>query len=158
MTQQTQGIAVQQQITVDAPPERAFEVFTGRIADWWPLENYSIGAQPAVAAEIEPREGGRWGERAADGSTCDWGRVLTWEPPHRIVLSWEISCDWSHDPRCASEVEIRFEPDGAGATRVELEHRGLETYGERAEEMRGIFGSDQGWGGLLRAFAGGVER
>jgi uncharacterized protein YndB with AHSA1/START domain len=157
MTQQTQGIAVQQRITVNAPPERAFEVFTGQIASWWPLATYSIGAQPAVAAEIEPREGGRWFERAADGSTCDWGRVLTWEPPRRVVLSWEISGDWKHDPAFASEVEIRFEPEGAGATRVELEHRGIETYGERAEEMRGIFGSDNGWGGLLRAFAGAVE-
>jgi uncharacterized protein YndB with AHSA1/START domain len=84
--------------------------------------------------------------------------VLTWEPPHRVVLSWEISCDWKYDPAFASQVEIRFEPEGAGATRVELEHRGLETYGERAEEMRGIFGSENGWGGLLRAFAGAVER
>jgi uncharacterized protein YndB with AHSA1/START domain len=158
MIEQTQGIAVQQQITVKTPPERAFDVFTAQLASWWPLEMYSIGSQPAVAAEIEPREGGRWFERAADGSTCDWGRVLAWEPPHRVVLSWEISCDWSHDPRLASEVEIRFRPDGPGATRVELEHRGLETYGERAEEMRGIFGSDNGWGGLLRHFAGAAER
>src|SRR4051794_5532986 len=99
MTGQTQGIAVQQQLTVQAPPERAFAVFTSQFASWWPLDSHSIGAQPAVAAEIEPREGGCWFERAADGSTCDWGRVLTWDPPRRIVLSWEIDADWTPDPR-----------------------------------------------------------
>jgi uncharacterized protein YndB with AHSA1/START domain len=158
MTGQTQGIAVQQQLTVQAPPERAFAVFTSQLASWWPLDSYSIGAQPAVAAEIEPREGGRWFERAADGSTCDWGRVLNWDPPHRVVLSWEIDADWAPDPRIASQVEVRFEPAGDGATTVRLEHRGLETYGERAEQMRAIFGSDDGWGGLLRRFGGAAER
>lgn len=157
MTETT--IAVRHALTVRAPVERAFAVFTERLGSWWPLEPYSIGEAKAVDAALEPRVGGRWYEIGEDGSQCDWGHVRVWEPPHRVVLSWEISADWQPDPAATSEVEVRFAPaDGAGtATRVELEHRGLETYGARTEEMRGIFGSENGWSGLLRAFAGGVE-
>jgi uncharacterized protein YndB with AHSA1/START domain len=156
MTHQTQSIAVQQRITVQAPVQRAFDVFTAGIAGWWPLDGYSIGAEPAVTAVVEPREGGRWFERAADGTECPWGHVRVWEPPHRVVLSWEISCDWQPDPAAASEVEVRFAPHEDGGTEVVLEHRGLEVYGERAEQMRETFGSDGGWGGLLRRFAEAV--
>jgi hypothetical protein len=88
-----------------------------------------------------------------DGSECDWGRVLVWDPPSRIVLSWEISADWKHDPHLKTEVEVRFVADGENRTRVELEHRGLDAYGARRDEMRGIFDSDTGWKGLLDAFA-----
>jgi uncharacterized protein YndB with AHSA1/START domain len=153
MIEQTDGLAVRQTVVVDAPPERAFAVFTEGLGTWWPLQGYSIGAQPAVEAVIEPRAGGRWYERAADGTECPWGRVLAFEPPERLLLTWEISCDWQADASAQSEVEIRFHPHDGGRTRVELEHRGLETYGARAREMRDIFGSDSGWGGLLGRYA-----
>jgi uncharacterized protein YndB with AHSA1/START domain len=154
MTEQAAGLAVRHTLTVEAPPERAFAVFTEGLASWWPLTTHTIGAQPAVTAVVEPRAGGRWYERAADGSECDWGRVLAWEPPHRLVLSWEIAADWQHDPGLATEVEVRFHAQEDDRTRVELEHRGLEAYGERAGEMRDTFDSPGGWPGLLERFAG----
>jgi uncharacterized protein YndB with AHSA1/START domain len=152
MMEQAESLAVRQTVDVRVAPERAFEVFTRDIGTWWPLDGYTIGAQPAVTAVIEPRSGGRWFERAADGTECPWGRVLAYEPPHRLVLSWEISCDWQPDASAGSEVEIRFRAHDGG-TRVELEHRGLESYGERAQQMRDTFGSPNGWGGLLAKFA-----
>ncbi|HWT94549.1 MAG TPA: SRPBCC family protein [Solirubrobacteraceae bacterium] len=155
MTETT--IAVRHALTVKAPVDRAFAVFTQRLGAWWPLEPYSIGEAKAVDAALEPREGGRWYEIGEDGSECDWGHVRTFDPPHRVVLSWEISADWQPDPTATSEVEVRF-TEVEGGTRVELEHRGLETYGARTDEMRGIFGSEHGWNGLLRAFAAGVEQ
>src|SRR3954469_17750767 len=95
--QQAPGLAVRQSVVVETSQERAFEVFTSRLADWWPLETHVIGAKPVVAAVIEPRTGGRWYERSADGRESDWGRVLAWEPPSRVVLSWQISADWQAD-------------------------------------------------------------
>ena len=152
---------VRRNITVQAPPERAFEAFTAGIGRWWPLDDYKIGAAAATDAVIEPREGGRWFERGEDGSECDWGRVIAWEPPRRVVLAWQIGADWRYDPSLETEVEISFRasPDGGG-TQVELEHRGLEAYGDRAAEMSGVFGSPGGWSGLLghyAAAAGGEE-
>jgi uncharacterized protein YndB with AHSA1/START domain len=153
MTEQTSAVeSVRRNVTVQGPPEHAFRVFTEAIGSWWPLETYMIGAKPAVAAVIEPRAGGRWFERDADGGETDWGRVLAYEPPHRIVLSWEITCDWHHDAAIATEVEVTFTADD-GATRVELEHRGLDSYGPDAEQMREIFGSEGGWSGLLAHYA-----
>ena len=151
--EQQAGLAVRQSIVVDASPERAFSVFTEGMTSWWPIDSHSIGDRPMAEAVIEPRSGGRWYERADDGSECDWGRVLAWDPPGRVVLAWQISADWKADPGIHTEIEVRFTPDGDGRTRVDLEHRGLESFGERAEEMRGIFGSDGGWNGLLRRFA-----
>jgi uncharacterized protein YndB with AHSA1/START domain len=145
--------SVRKTVVVNVPQANAFAVFTERHGEWWPLQNYHIGAQPPQTAILEPRPGGRWFERASDGSECDWGRVLVWEPPHRIVLSWEISADWKHDPNLKTEVEVRFIAEGTNRTRVELEHRGLDVYGARRDEMRGIFDSDRGWKGLLDAFA-----
>jgi uncharacterized protein YndB with AHSA1/START domain len=106
-----------------------------------------------VDAVIEPRVGGRWYERGDDGSTCDWGRVLAWEPPSRLVLSWEISADFQYDPNLKTEVEVRFITEGKDGTRVELEHRYLDRYGARRDQVRRIFDSDAGWKGLLEAFA-----
>ena len=152
--QQQAGVAVRQSIVVEAPRERAIEVFTERMSAWWPLQTHTIGAKPAAEAVIEPREGGRWFERAADGTECDWGRVLAWDPPARVLLSWEITGDWRHDESIHTQVDVRFVAEDGGRTRVELEHRGLEAYAERAEEMRGIFESEGGWPGLLGRFAG----
>lgn len=144
---------VRRSILVNAPQAHAFDAFTGRFADWWPLATHHIGAEPAETAVLEPRAGGRWFERAADGSECDWGRVLVWEPPRRVVLAWDIDAEWKYRPDLGVEVEIRFVAEGPDATRVELEHRGLDRYGDKAAAMRDAFESDGGWGGILRAFA-----
>lgn len=140
-----EALAVHQEIVVRVAPEHAFTVFTERIGAWWQLGDKHIGATPPVTAEIEPWVGGRWFERAADGTECPWGHVRVWEPPHRLVLSWEISADWQPDPTAASEVEVRFVAE-AGATRVVLDHRGLETLQVR-DTLNG------GWPGLLLAYA-----
>ena len=104
-------------------------------------------------AIIEPRVGGRWFERATDGTECQWGKVLVWDPPGRIVLAWQIGSNWKHDPGLSTEVEIRFVVLGPALTRIELEHRQLERFGEAAETMRGAFESEGGWAGMLTLFA-----
>jgi uncharacterized protein YndB with AHSA1/START domain len=145
--------SVRKVVSVPAPPLVAWRVFTEKMGTWWPLATHKIGKATAVDAVIEPRVGGRWYERGQDGSTCDWGRVLAWEPHSRLVLSWDLSADWKHDPDFKTEVEVRFIAEGKDGTRVELEHRHLDRYGPRREEMRGIFDSERGWMGLLAAFA-----
>jgi uncharacterized protein YndB with AHSA1/START domain len=153
MVEPNMDFAVQRSITVEAPQARAFEVFTEGLASWWPLDGYSIGKERPVTAVLEPGVGGRWYERAADGSECDWGRVLAWDPPERVVLAWQISADWRPDPTAASEVEVSFHAEGEGKTRVELAHRGLETYGNQAQDMREQLGSPHGWDALLERYA-----
>jgi len=145
-------IPIQKSIVVAASAERAFQVFTEEMSSWWPLGSHHIGKVDAKSVVIEPFVGGRWFERGVDGSECDWGHVRTWDPPRRLVLSWEISSDWRHDPSIQTEVEVRFSAEGA-STRVDLEHRLLHYYGARAAQMRGTFDSEQGWTGLLDAFA-----
>jgi uncharacterized protein YndB with AHSA1/START domain len=152
MIEQAEGTAVRQSVLVQAPPERAFEVFTAGMSSWWPMDSHHIGERPAAAVVIEPRAGGRWFERGDDGSECDWGEVLAWEPPHRVVLIWRLNADFAFDQTIHTEVEVRFEPQD-GSTRVTLEHRGLDAYGDKAAEMRETFGSDGGWASLLRTYA-----
>jgi uncharacterized protein YndB with AHSA1/START domain len=149
----TDANRVRKVMSVRAPQEVAWRVFTEKVGTWWPLTTHKIGKAKAVDAVIEPRVGGRWYERGDDGSTCDWGRVLLWDPHSRLVLSWEITGDWKHDPGLKTEVEVRFIADGKNGTRVELEHRHLDAYGARRDEMRGIFDSEGGWSGLLASFA-----
>ena len=144
---------VRKVIKVQAPPAVAWRVFTEKMGTWWPLGQYKIGKSAAVDAVLEPRVGGRWYERGEDGSTCQWGSVLAWEPPSRLVLSWDITADWQHDPTLKTEIEVRFFADGASATRVELEHRCLDRYGTRRDEMRRIFDTEGDWGKLLEAYA-----
>ena len=136
-------------VGVKAAPKRAFELFTGEMGRWWPARK-QIGKSPFVAIVVEPRPGGRWFERDAEGTECEWGKVLVWEPPTRVLLAWQISSQWRYDPNIITEVEIRFTPDGAG-TKVALEHRHLERLGDAAEAMRTAFQS--GWGSLLEQFA-----
>lgn len=145
--------SVRKVMSVRAPPEVAWRVFTTKMGAWWPLAVYKIGKVTAVDAVIEPRVGGRWYERGDDGSTCDWGSVLAWEPTSRLVLSWDITADWQYDPSLKTEIEVRFIPDGESGTRVELEHRRLDRYGARRDEMRRVFDTEGDWGRLLQAFA-----
>jgi len=149
----TDANSVRKIVSVQAPPAVAWRVFTEKMGTWWPLAHYKIGKANAVDAVIEPRIGGRWYERGDDGSTCDWGRVLSWEPHSRLVLSWDISADWQPDPALKTEIEVRFIPEGKDGTRVELEHRHLDRYGARRDEMRRIFDTEGDWGRLLEMFA-----
>jgi uncharacterized protein YndB with AHSA1/START domain len=145
--------SVRKVMRVDAPQAVAWRVFTEKMGTWWPLEHYKIGKTKAVDAIVEPRVGGRWYERGDDGCTCDWGTVLAWEPPSRLVLSWDITADWQYDPTLKTEIELRFVPESPDATRVELEHRRLDRYGARREEMRRVFDTEGDWGRLLGMFA-----
>jgi uncharacterized protein YndB with AHSA1/START domain len=145
--------SVRKVVSVQAPPEVAWQVFTEQMGTWWPLAVYKIGKANAVDAVIEPRVGGRWYERGDDGNVCDWGRVLVWEPRSRLVLSWDITADWQYDPALQTEVEVRFIAEGSAGTRVELEHRRLDRYGDRRDEMRTIFDQTGDWGKLLASFA-----
>jgi uncharacterized protein YndB with AHSA1/START domain len=145
--------SIRKSVSVQAPPTVAWRVFTEQMGTWWPLTTHKIGKANAVDAVIEPRVGGRWYERGDDGTTCDWGRVVAWEPPVRLVLTWEITADWQHDPDLRTEVEVRFVAEGEERTRVELEHRYLERYGARRDAMHTIFDSERGWSGLLESFA-----
>ncbi|MFN2446997.1 MAG: SRPBCC family protein [Vicinamibacterales bacterium] len=145
--------SVRKIVSVEASQAVAWRVFTEKMGTWWPLAHYKIGQANAVDAVIEPHVGGRWYERGDDGSTCDWGRVLSWEPPSRLVLSWDISADWQPDATVQTEIEVRFIPDGDTVTRVEFEHRHLDRYGARRDEMRRIFDVEGDWGRLLALFA-----
>lgn len=143
---------VRRSVLVQASADRAFDVFTSRIGHWWP-KTHRIGKAPPQTWIIEPREGGRWFERDVDGTECDIGRVLTWEPPQRLVLSWQLSPQFQFDRELVTEVELRFIAESARATRVELEHRFLERYGEQTETMRGRVDSPNGWTAVLEHFA-----
>jgi uncharacterized protein YndB with AHSA1/START domain len=145
--------AVRKSITVTAGVERAFRVFTEDYDSWWPRSHH-IGKSPMKKAIIETKPGGRCYSEQEDGSECDWGQVLAWEPPHRLVIAWQITHEWGYQPDLAqsSEVEIRFTPVDGG-TRVDLEHRHLERHGAGAASMRTAIDSPNGWSGLLQLFA-----
>jgi uncharacterized protein YndB with AHSA1/START domain len=149
--------SVKKAIDVQATQETAWQVFTEKMGSWWPLAYYKIGKANAVDAVIEPHVGGRWYERGDDGSTCQWGSVLQWEPHSRLVLSWDISADWQYDPTLNTEIEVLFIAEGYNRTRVELEHRHLDRYGARRDEMRRIYDTEGDWGKLLEAFARAAE-
>lgn len=143
---------VRKSIRVDAPRERAFDVFTAGIGRWWP-KSHHIGAADLDTLVFEPREGGRWFERGVDGSECEVGKVLVWDPPARLVLAWQLTPEFKYDPDLVTEVEVQFIAEGANATRVELEHRNLERFGDRVDAMRQQIDGPGGWGDLLQLFA-----
>jgi uncharacterized protein YndB with AHSA1/START domain len=146
--------SVRTSIVVDAPRERAFTLFTDGIESWWHPEHHIIEA-PLAGMVFEPRVGGHIYDRGVDGSECRWSRVLAYEPPERVVFSWDIDLHWKieTDPERTSEIEVRFLAEGPDRTRVELEHRHLDRHGEGWEQMRGAVGSPGGWPGGLQRFA-----
>lgn len=148
---------IRKTVRVEATPEHAFEVFTRRIGRWWPPD-YGLLSRPRHELILEPGIDGRWYERAADGAELTWGKVLVWEPPQRLVLAWQIDGTFQYRPDFHVEVEVRFVPDGPGATRVELEHRDIERYGEYADPMRTALESPNGWSRMLAGFAAEIER
>jgi uncharacterized protein YndB with AHSA1/START domain len=154
---------VRKTVRVNASIERAFSVFVEQMETWWPATHH-IGKTPFEAIFVEPRVGGRWYERNAEGAQCDWGTVLKWDPPHRVTFSWHVgpghdSPDWVCDPDMAkaSEVEIRFTAAGPSTTLVELEHSKLERHGEGYEQLREMFDGPGAWSGILALFAETVD-
>jgi uncharacterized protein YndB with AHSA1/START domain len=159
MTDPTLDTPVQKSITVKASPERAFQVFTDEIDTWWPRTHH-IGKAPMKKALIEGRLGGRCYTEQTDGTECDWGQVLVWEPPARFVMAWQIDyAGWRYEPDLAksSEVEVRFTPESDGTTRVDVEHRHFNRHGETGAGMRFAVGAPNGWSGILQLFAARVE-
>jgi uncharacterized protein YndB with AHSA1/START domain len=150
---------VRQSITVNASVKRAFQVFTEGFDTWWPRTHH-IGKSPLKKAIIEGRVGGRCYSEQVDGTECDWGRVLVWEPPHRFVMAWQITHQWGYEPDLSksSEVEVRFTPVGNGITRVDLEHRHFERHGAGGQEMRNAVNAPNGWTGILQLFLAEAQR
>lgn len=148
--------SVRHTITVEAPLGHAFEVFTRGIDTWW-FRDHHIGTEPLKEVVMEPREGGRVFERGIRGAECDWGRVLVWDPPSRLVVSWGIGGDWRFDPDLAhaSEYEVRFIEESPARTRVEFEHRHFERHGGVGQSIRDSV--DKGWPKLLAAYAGSAK-
>ncbi len=143
---------VRKSVRVNATVALAFEVFTAGFSRWWP-QSHHIAAVPMKDAVLEPRVGGRWYERGEDGSECEWGKVLVWDAPSRVVLAWHINPQFKYDPVRFSEVEIRFFAEGDGVTRVELEQRNLERFGEEGEQMRQNVDAPNGWTLILELYA-----
>ena len=158
MNIQAADTSVRASIEVQAPIERAFEVFTDDIGSWWDPTHHILEAELAEMV-FEPRVGGHVYDRGVDGSECRWARVLAYEPPYRVVFSWDVSTRWQleTDHEKTSEVEVRFIAEGPERTRVELEHRNLERHGGGWEQMRDAVGSPGGWPAGMRSFADRVE-
>lgn len=146
MTTDTRETSVRREIVVEAPVERAFRVFVEEFDKVKPREHNMLGVDIAETV-FEPRVGGHIYDRGVDGSECRWARVLAYEPPERLVFSWDISPRWQleDDPGRASEVEVRFVAEAPDRTRVELEHRHLDRHGEGWESVREGVAADQGW-------------
>jgi len=158
MTTQAPSTSVSTSIEVGVPIERAFSAFTEDITSWWNPDHHILDAK-LERMVFEPRVGGHIYDVGVDGSECRWATVLAYEPPHRLVFSWNINLQWKleTDPDRTSEVEVRFSERGEG-TLVELTHRELDRHGDGWEGMRGGVGSPGGWPNGLERFAKFVER
>jgi uncharacterized protein YndB with AHSA1/START domain len=153
MTQEATLPAVRHSVTVPLSRERAFTLFVEEFDSWWPKDTHHTGDRPAAQVFIEARPGGRWFERDDEGGEEDWGRVLSVERPALILLAWQLSPRFRFDPDPShqTEVEVSFEAEDEGRTRVTLEHRGFEVHGKDGAGMRESV--DGGWPELLGAFA-----
>src|SRR5262245_7489451 len=150
---------VRKSVSVRASAEHAFKVYTEGFDTWWPRTHH-IGKSPLQKAVIELRGGGRCYGLSIDGTECDWGTVLVWDPPHRLVLAWQITHEWGYEPDLAkaSEVDVRFTAEPGGRTRVDLEHRHFERHGAGGASMRTAVDSTGGWATLLELFKARVEQ
>jgi uncharacterized protein YndB with AHSA1/START domain len=156
-TETTPETSVRTEVVVDAPVGAAFSVFTEQMPSWWDPTHHILESEVKEMV-FEPRVGGHIYDVGVDGSECRWSRVLAYDPPDRVVFSWDIGLDWKlqTDLDRTSEVEVTFTPAGEDRTRVVLEHRHLDRHGPGWENMRGAVGSDGGWAGGLRRFADAV--
>jgi uncharacterized protein YndB with AHSA1/START domain len=145
---------VRKSLVVEAPVEKAFAVFTERLGDFKPPE-HNLLAAPIEETVFEPRVGGHIYDRATDGTECHWARVLVFEPPRRVVFSWDIGPTWQleSNPENASEVEVTFTAETAERTLVQLEHRAIERHGPGWESVADGVGNDQGWSLYLERYA-----
>jgi uncharacterized protein YndB with AHSA1/START domain len=155
MSMQAAQTSIQTSVVVDAPIERAFSVFTEQFGSIKPREHNMLDVDIAESV-FEPRAGGHIYDRGVDGTECRWARVLAYEPPDRVVFTWDISPQWQieADPDKASEVEVRFIAETPDRTRVELEHRHLDRHGDGWEGLRAGVDSDDGWPLYLSRFRG----
>jgi uncharacterized protein YndB with AHSA1/START domain len=144
--------AIRRDVVVDVGPARAFELFTRDMTVWWPPAHH-IGSAPIEEIIIEPRPGGRWYTRHQDGTETDTGAVTTWDPPERLVVTWQIGADWKYHTDLVTTVDVRFVPEGDGRTRVLLEHRDLDAFGADAPAMRRTFEDPGAWTATLAAYA-----
>jgi uncharacterized protein YndB with AHSA1/START domain len=140
------GMVITKTVTVNAPVEKAFRVFTEEVATWWPFEGHSVSDTEAETVVIEGRVGGRMFERSRSGEEFLWGTIQVWEPPHRFATTWHPG----RDEQTAQELELRFSSEGA-QTRVELEHRGWERLGDEGEPRARNY--DEGWNATLERYA-----
>lgn len=159
MTTQAADTSVRASVLVEAPIEQAFSVFTEGMGTWWPPANHILDGELAEMV-FEPRVGGNVYDRSTNGRECRWARVLAYEPPQRVVISWDISSAWQveTDPTKTSEVEVTFTAEGPERTRVDLEHRNLDRHGDGWETHRDAVGSPNGWQAGLDAFAAAAGR
>jgi uncharacterized protein YndB with AHSA1/START domain len=151
---QSDATVVHRTIVVNAPVEQAFTVFTDRFGDFKPPE-HNLLAVPIAETVFEPKVGGHIYDRGTDGSECRWARILTYDPPSRVVFSWDIGPTWEleTDPEHASEVEVTFTAETPGRTRVELVHRHFDRHGPGWESVRDGVDTDQGWPLYLDRYA-----
>jgi uncharacterized protein YndB with AHSA1/START domain len=149
---------IRRTVEVPIPPERAFVLFTEEMDSWWPRE-YTWAGDVLDTIGIEPRAGGHCYELGPHGFALDWGRVLVWQPPRELVFTWQISPKRVPEPNPAraSEIEVRFEPAGEGATRVHLEHRAFDRHGPGAAEYRAGMSAAKGWDYILERYAGAAS-
>ena len=148
--------AVTTSVVVDVPQARAFKVFTDEIGTWWDPDHHLIPEGAELAGMVfEPRVGGHVIDVLKDGRQSRWARVLAYDPPERVVFSWDINVRWEieTDPERASEVEVRFIAEAPDRTRVELEHRNLDRHGDGWEQMRDAVGSNGGWPSGVQRYA-----
>lgn len=156
-TQRISPAPIRKSLRVKAGRQKAFDTFTGGMGGWW-LKTHSLVESGQKDVVIEPRAGGRWYEVGHDGGEKQWGRVLAWEAPDRVLLAWQLNAEWTYDPDFETTIEVRFTEDG-DHTIVDFEHRDLERYGEKAEAVRGDYdtGMDGGWGQLLANYQAAAE-
>jgi uncharacterized protein YndB with AHSA1/START domain len=154
MSTQAAETSVNTSVVVEAPIEEAFRVFTDEFGSFKPRDHNLLDVDIAETI-FEPRVGGHLYDRGVDGSECRWARILVYEPPNRVAFSWDISPQWQIEtnPEKTSEVEVRFISETPERTRVELEHRNLQSHGEGWEGTREGVGGDDGWPLYLRRFA-----
>jgi uncharacterized protein YndB with AHSA1/START domain len=152
--------AVTTSVVVDVPQARAFAVFTDGIGTWWDPDHHLLPEGTTLTRMVfEPRVGGHVYDVVSDGSECRWSRVLAYEPPERVVFSWDINLQWEieTDLDRTSEVEVRFVAEAPDRTRVELEHRNLDRHGDGWEQMRAAVGSDGGWPSGMNRYAAALR-
>jgi uncharacterized protein YndB with AHSA1/START domain len=144
--------AIRREVVVEVGQARAFELFTADMTSWWPSAHH-IGSAPIQQVIVEPRSGGRWYTKHQDGTETSTGAVAVWEPPSRLVVTWQIGADWKYHDDLVTTVDVRFEPLGPDRTRVLLEHRDLDGFGSDAPAMRTTFEDPGAWTATLAAYA-----